>query len=184
MSTKGAAEDAADVQLAEAWEATVGSDTPLYREALATAERDAAALQKSMSNILTLARASLKAAEAAAAARRELSEALAVAGGEAFSHPDLQNPAAVPPPGVSESPSDDAPPPLSKKVLLELFSQMELADTMHGRQLQSLIIEPLQAQLDDTHGLASLPKLSSTYGALSHDFYESLAEFLALVRPG
>jgi hypothetical protein len=34
--------------------------------------------------------------------------------------------------------------------------------------------------LEDPRGLASLPRLSSTYSSLSHDFYESLNEFLAL----
>ena len=51
---------------------------------------------------------------------------------------------------------------------------------MHGRQLQSLLIEPLQALIEEPRGLGSIGRLSSQYSSLSHDFYDSLAEFLAL----
>ena len=70
--------------------------------------------------------------------------------------------------------------PLSVKGLLELFSQLEVAEAMQVRQLQSLVIEPLQTVLEDARGLSTVPRLAQNYGSVCHDFYDSLNEFLAL----
>ena len=158
----------------ETWEATCGSDTPALREALASAEREAASLQRTAEKILALAQKSIKASEAATLARKELGDALAAAGSEAFAHADLGIAAAT------EASAEGSTPILNASSLAEIFSQMEVAESMQCRQVTSLLIEPLTAMLEDPRGLASLPRLSSTYSSLSHDFYESLNEFLAL----
>ena len=158
----------------ETWEATCGSDTPALREALASAEREAASLQRTAEKILALAQKSIKASEAATLARKELGDALAAAGGEAFAHADLSVAAAT------EASAEGSTPILNSSSLAEIFSQLEVAESMQCRQVTSLLIEPLTAMLEDPRGLASLPRLSSTYSSLSHDFYESLNEFLAL----
>ena len=80
---------AEDMTLTECWETMVGTDSPQFREALAAHERDAGQLTRHATHVLGLAKASVKASEAAIAARKELAQALAAAGGEAFAHPEL-----------------------------------------------------------------------------------------------
>jgi len=66
----------------------------------------------------------------------------------------------------------------------DLFEQMGVAHDMERQQVQSLLIEPLQAMVDDPKGLASGSRLFSTFTSLSHDFYEALSEFLSLEGEG
>ena len=168
--------------LTEVWEGTVCSDTPASREAISAAEREALQLQKTAAGLLALAQKSLKASEAATHARKELADALAAAGGDAFAHHDLANAAETGP--TAEAEAEASSKTLTASGLTELFTQIEDYESMHHQQVQTLLIEPLSALLDDPRGLASVPRLSSAYGGLSHDFYESLNEFLALEGDG
>ena len=161
--------DGPHLNLQEAWEVSVAVDTPVYHEALQLSLTEAAALHKTTTDILEKAQAAVKAAEAASAARHALSQAIAAAGAASFARTDL-------------AASSDSP--LDQNTLTELFSQLEVAESMQGRQLQALVVEPLQAILDEPRGLSSLPRLSQAYGTLTHDFYESLNEFLALDGDG
>ena len=65
-----------------------------------------------------------------------------------------------------------------------LFDQMIVAHDMERQQVQSLLVEPLQAMLDDPKGLASGSRLYAAYNSMSHDFYEALSEFLSLEGEG
>ena len=159
--------------MAEAWEVSVAVDTPMYSEALQRSLAEAAALHRQSQRILEKAQAATAAAEVAANARRELAEAIAAVGGHVFAHADLQ---------PADAPADAQP--LSSKSLNEVFAQLEVAEAMQGRQIQALVVEPLQAMLEEPRGLGSLPRLGQAYGSLSHDFYESLNEFLALEGDG
>ena len=171
--SKAGSQEAASVGLQEAWETTVASDTPHYRHALSSAERDAVRLQRTAAHLLALAQQSLKASEAAAAARSELAQALSEAGGSAFAHHELRA-------GLSAG----SAPPLSAGALLDMFGQLGMTETMQMRQVQSLLIEPLEALLDEPRGLCSIARTSSAYATVSHDFYEALDVFLALDGDG
>ena len=159
------------IGLNEAWEQTLAADTPYHREALSAGERDAAQLQKTAAQLLALSQAAVRTAEASAAARRDLGQALAAAGGAAFSHASLAG--------------SGAPPiPMNMQMLLEMFTQLETAESMQARQVESLLIEPLSQMLEEPRGLSSLPRLSAAYAATSHDFYEAINEYLALEGDG
>ena len=166
------------LSMIETWEVTVGVDTPQYQEKLRAALGEAQHMQKTAAQLLALAQASVKASEAAALARRELGQALAVAGGDAFAQAELSAAAA--------SAGDGAAPaaPMSTKGLTEIFSQLEVAEAMQVRQVQSLLIEPLQALLEEPRGLGSVSKLAQQYGTHTHELYEALNEFLALEGDG
>ena len=153
----------------EAWEISVAVDTPQFHDSLHRSLAEAAALQKTTADLLDKAQAAVRAADAAAATRRALALAIADAGGSAFAQGDL---------------SASAEGALDQAALAELFSQLEVAESMQGRQIQALIVEPLQTMLDEPRGLGSIPRLSHAYGTLTHDFYESLNEFLALDGDG
>jgi hypothetical protein len=115
--------------------------------------------------------------EAALAARRELGQALAAVGGDAFAHSDRSD-------AHAQVATDGAAAPIPTKGLAEIFSQLEVAEAMQVRQVQSLLIEPLHELLEEPRGLGSVPKLESAYGSYTNDLYESLNEFLALEGEG
>ena len=158
----------ADLTVTETWETFVATDTPQFRDALSAAERDAATLQKSATNLLALARASVKASEAAIAARRELAQALAAAGGEAFAHPELSTfveQQQQPPHGKEEAAAaeggDADAAPLTTKALLELFNQMESSEAMQIKQqglqgtIQAMNSKIMAAKQQQAAGAAS-----------------------------
>ena len=166
--------DGPHLNLTEAWESSIAADTPEYLESLQKSLSEAAHLQRTTEHILLKAQAAVKAADIATKARRELAEAIAQAGGESFLHADL----------ASSSPASADEPLPSTKTLAEVFSQLEVAETMQGRQIQALIVEPLQQMMDEPRGLGSLPRLAQAYGSLNSDFYDSLNEYLALEGDG
>ena len=135
-----ATDEQAVANAAESWEAFVAVDTPSYQMSLSKELADAARLQRQATHILALANASAKASEQAVVARRELAQAIAESGGVAFEHSELSTRAPA-------AQAEDKP--LSAKGLMELFSQLEVAEAMQVRQLQSLVIEPLTALVDD-----------------------------------
>ena len=66
----------------------------------------------------------------------------------------------------------------------ELFAKLALAQDMEARQVHSLLVEPLQALLDDPRGPASASKIYAAFSNASTDYYDALNEFLALVGVG
>ena len=152
----------------ECWEAAVSADTPYWRDHLRTLEDEAAEMNRTVGHLLKLSQGYTKAAEAMAIARKELMQGVLTAATESFQHADL---------------SSDA----SAKQVAEmgsLFDQMIVAHDMERQQVQSLLVEPLQAMLDDPKGLASGSRLYAAYNSMSHDFYEALSEFLSLEGEG
>ena len=120
-----------------------------------------------------LLQAYLKASEAMAEARRELVQGLVGAASDAFSHPDL-----LPKDGGSPEGEGD----VAKEVgdVGEILSQLGVAEGMQLRQVQSLVLEPLQRLLDDPRGLGCVNRMYSKFGSTSSDFYEA---FQACVPP-
>ena len=167
------------VNAAESWELVVGVDTPAYHQALTKQLADAAHIQKQATHILSLAEAAARASEQAAIARRDLAQAIAQTGGAAFEHSELA-PTAEDGAQHAASAAPHQQAPVSVSSLMELFSQLEVAEAMHVRQLQSLVIEPLTALVNDSRGLGTVPRLAQVYGSVSHEFYESLNEYMSL----
>ncbi|KAL1522952.1 hypothetical protein AB1Y20_017916 [Prymnesium parvum] len=162
------------LSLLEAWEAVLEHDTPHYREELRNAVQEAARIHKQVSHLVGLSQTFLKAADAMAEARRELVQGLVTAGSEAFGHPDLH---------VEASDSTSR---LAQDVgsCGEMLSQLGLAEKMQSRQVQSLVLEPLQALLDDPRGLSCINKMHSAFGSTSADFYETFQELVTLDSDG
>ena len=156
----------ADVK--QVWEAAVASDTPYWRDNLRALEDEASEMQRSVAHLLKVSQAYTAASEAQAEARKDMVEAVLSTANDAFQHVDLAGSAGTEQLGA----------------MRDLFEQMGVAHDMERQQVQSLLIEPLQAMIDDPKGLASGSRLFSTFTSLSHDFYEALSEFLSLEGEG
>ena len=143
-----------------AWEATVASDTPTYREGLRAIERDAAVMHDSASNLLALSRSYVKAAAAQVHARKALQDALVSATTDAMRHPDLKG-----------SPAAKAT-PLAE--LADALTRLAITDEMGMRQVQTLLVEPLVSLLDETEGLSGAGRLQEAFRSTSAEYYDAL----------
>ena len=111
----------------------------------------------------------LKASEAMAEARRELVQGLVSAASDAFTHPDLTP--REDSKGLSAEGEDNVAKDVSE--VGEILSQLSVAEGMQLRQVQSLVLEPLQKLLDDPRGLGCISRLYTKFGGASSEFYES-----------
>jgi hypothetical protein len=159
---------AATADVKQVWEAAVASDTPFWRDNLRALEEETSEMQRSVAHLLKVSQAYTAASEAQAEARRDMVEAVLSTANDAFQHADLAGSTGTEQLGA----------------MRDLFEQMGVAHDMERQQVQSLLIEPLQAMIDDPKGLASGERLFSTFTSLSHDFYEALSEFLSLEGEG
>ena len=156
-------------------EAFVEHDTPAYREKLAACDAEVGAAAANAEALLALAQNYVRASAAMAEARDALTNGIVSLGTVAFNHAELAAAASATPAeeGTPAAASGDSVAALGQ----ELFAKLALAQDMEARQVHSLLVEPLQALLDDPRGPASASKIYAAFSNASTDYYDALNEF-------